>query len=80
MVNYRYDLNEIEANHEAYANQGKVAASRAVRSLLRSGDRSRRAHRVVEPAHATARPAAVTAPKPVQPKLPAPVKRDDPVR
>ncbi len=29
MVNYRYDLKEIEKNHEAYANEGTVAASRA---------------------------------------------------
>ena len=27
MVNYLYDLNTIEANHESYANQGTVAAS-----------------------------------------------------
>jgi malonyl-CoA decarboxylase len=36
MVNYRYDLNEIERHHEAFANEGTVAASRAVRSLLRA--------------------------------------------
>ena len=35
MVNYRYDLSEIERNHEAYADQGTVAASRSVRGLLR---------------------------------------------
>ena len=35
MVNYRYDLDEIERNHEAYAQDGSVAASRQVRSLLR---------------------------------------------
>ena len=35
MVNYRYDLTEIEKNHEAYAQDGTVAASRAVRGLLR---------------------------------------------
>lgn len=35
MVNYRYDLKEIERNHEAYANEGVVAASRAVKGLLR---------------------------------------------
>lgn len=35
MVNYRYDLKEIEKNHEAYANDGTIAASRAVRSQLR---------------------------------------------
>ena len=36
MVNYRYELKEIEKNHEAFANSGTVAASRAVRTLLRS--------------------------------------------
>ncbi|MDO9383177.1 MAG: malonyl-CoA decarboxylase [Hyphomicrobiaceae bacterium] len=36
MVNYRYDLKEIERNHEAYANDGTVAASRAVKALLRA--------------------------------------------
>lgn len=35
MVNYRYDLAEIEKNHETYAAEGTVAASKAVRSLLR---------------------------------------------
>ncbi len=38
MVNYRYNLKEIEKNHEAFANQGAVAASRHVRSLLRARD------------------------------------------
>ncbi len=32
MVNYRYKLNTVDANHEAYAG-GKIIASRAVRSL-----------------------------------------------
>jgi malonyl-CoA decarboxylase len=36
MVNYRYDPKEIERLHEAFANHGTVAASRAVRALLRS--------------------------------------------
>jgi malonyl-CoA decarboxylase len=35
MVNYRYDLKEIERNHEAYVNDGEIAASRRVRSLIR---------------------------------------------
>jgi malonyl-CoA decarboxylase len=30
MVNYLYDLNTIEANHEVYANQGTVAASPSI--------------------------------------------------
>lgn len=33
MVNYRYDLDKIEVNHEAYATQGKVVASRKLRNL-----------------------------------------------
>src|SRR5271166_4751716 len=33
MVNYLYDLAEIERNHEAFANQGAVAASSAVKKL-----------------------------------------------
>jgi malonyl-CoA decarboxylase len=35
MVNYRYELADIEKNHEAYAQDGSVAASRAVRAHLR---------------------------------------------
>ncbi len=35
MVNYRYDPKEIERNHEEYANEGVVVASRAVRGLLK---------------------------------------------
>ena len=35
MVNYRYDLKEIERNHEAYANDGEVTASRAVRQMAK---------------------------------------------
>ena len=37
MVNYRYDLSEIERNHEAYAQDGTVAASRGVRAYLKAG-------------------------------------------
>ena len=39
MVNYRYELRDIERNHEAYANEGEVVASRAVRSLLKPRER-----------------------------------------
>ncbi len=39
MVNYRYELKEIETNHEAYANDGTVAAAKAVRALLRPVDK-----------------------------------------
>lgn len=34
MVNYLYDLSRIEENHEAYFDQGKIAASRPVTRLL----------------------------------------------
>ena len=33
MVNYLYDLDKIEENHEAYVSDGKIAASRKVRNL-----------------------------------------------
>jgi malonyl-CoA decarboxylase len=41
MVNYRYELKEIERNHEAYANEGEVAASRAVRQLVKTTPRTK---------------------------------------
>ena len=41
MVNYRYDPKEIERNHEAYANEGVVASSRAVRGLLKLKPKAR---------------------------------------
>ena len=41
MVNYLYDLNDIEKNHEAYVNKGKIAASKAVRSLVKSAAKSK---------------------------------------
>jgi malonyl-CoA decarboxylase len=36
MVNYLYEVKEIERNHEAYANEGVVAVSRSVRALLKA--------------------------------------------
>jgi malonyl-CoA decarboxylase len=39
MVNYLYDPREIETNHEAFANLGQIAASRAVRNLERARGR-----------------------------------------
>jgi malonyl-CoA decarboxylase len=41
MVNYRYELRDIERNHEAYINHGSVIASKSVRSLLLAPDKSR---------------------------------------
>jgi malonyl-CoA decarboxylase len=34
MVNYYYDLDAIDENHEDYVTEGKIAASRAVRALV----------------------------------------------
>ena len=39
MVNYLYDLDHIEENHEAYANKNEVVASSAVRKLARAKPR-----------------------------------------
>jgi malonyl-CoA decarboxylase len=39
MVNYLYRLEDIEKNHEAYANQGEIATSNAVKKLLKSEGR-----------------------------------------
>ena len=35
MVNYQYDIGQIEQNHEAFANDGVVVASRTVKSLAK---------------------------------------------
>jgi malonyl-CoA decarboxylase len=35
MANYLYDLPRVEANHEAFANEGHVAAAAAIRRLIR---------------------------------------------
>jgi malonyl-CoA decarboxylase len=40
MVNYLYDLDEIERNHENFVNGGEVAASSAVRKMARGEPRS----------------------------------------
>jgi malonyl-CoA decarboxylase len=43
MVNYLYDLDDIEKNHEAYAQQRTVVASKAVTGLARAAPREPRA-------------------------------------
>jgi len=43
MVNYHYDLAEIEKNHEAYAEASEVVASKEVRKLLRPENPARTA-------------------------------------
>jgi malonyl-CoA decarboxylase len=46
MVNYLYDLDEIERNHEAFVNRGQIAASSAVKKLVPAlGSRLRSAPR-----------------------------------
>jgi malonyl-CoA decarboxylase len=35
MVNYLYDVGQIERNHEAFAREGRVIAARGVERLLR---------------------------------------------
>jgi malonyl-CoA decarboxylase len=41
MVNYLYEIKEIEKNHEIYADTGAVTASRAVRGSLRPVEKAR---------------------------------------
>ena len=41
MVNYLYNLDEIEKNHEAFANNAEIAASPAVRKLLKPETKSK---------------------------------------
>jgi malonyl-CoA decarboxylase len=41
MVNYLYEPGEIERNHEAYAQDGAVVASRGVKALLKSASKVR---------------------------------------
>jgi len=36
MVNYLYRMNEIEANHEQYTGEGKIAAASAIKSLAKA--------------------------------------------
>jgi malonyl-CoA decarboxylase len=43
MVNYLYDLDEIERNHEAFVNRGQIAASAAVKKVLPTGQSRLRA-------------------------------------
>jgi malonyl-CoA decarboxylase len=43
MVNYLYDLDEIERNHEAFVNRGQIAASAAVKKLVPTGQSRLRA-------------------------------------
>ncbi len=53
MVNYAYDLGVIEVNHEAFENEGVVATSKSVRTLLRplpkSADKAKPATLAIAP-------------------------------
>ena len=40
MVNYLYDLDEIERNHDAFANKGEIVAANSVKKMLRGELRS----------------------------------------
>ncbi len=46
MVNYLYDPDTIETNHEAFVRQGAVARSAAVNALLQTGAAAKRASRL----------------------------------
>ena len=60
MVNYIYSLDEIEKNHEAFANKGEVVASQQVKKLLRAN------HKHLPVAIEKARKAPVEQPPPVE--------------
>ena len=47
MVNYLYRLEDIKKNHEAYANDGEVVASSAVKKLLKGEGREAAGHAAV---------------------------------
>jgi len=36
MVNYLYELDDVERNHEAYVNEGTIVASRCIETLARA--------------------------------------------
>ena len=56
MCNYRYELRDIEKNHEAFVNDGTVAASRQVYTLVKT-ERGRKSDFLALPGLRTARPA-----------------------
>ena len=49
MVNYLYKLDDIETNHEAFAQRNEIVASPAVKKLLRSDKPGRRLAPAKEP-------------------------------
>jgi malonyl-CoA decarboxylase len=67
MVNYLYEIKDIERNHEAFANERMVVSSRQVRGLLRGRPRQRAAAGTEDK-----KPGAEVAPEPA--RLPPPEK------
>jgi len=57
MCNYRYELRDIEKNHEAFVNDGTVAASRQVYTLIRT-ERGRKGDFLALPSLRTSRAVA----------------------
>lgn len=41
MVNYLYDLDDIEKNHEAFVKTGEIITSSAIKKLLKSDPKPR---------------------------------------
>ncbi|MDE1147065.1 MAG: malonyl-CoA decarboxylase [Azospirillaceae bacterium] len=66
MVNYLYKLDDIETNHERYADRGEVVAAAAVRRHLRAetGDEARKPSSKAKPAAKGARAADTPDPQP----------------
>jgi malonyl-CoA decarboxylase len=61
MCNYRYEIRDIERNHEAYQNEGTIAASRQVNALLKAERNRPEANKLLAlPRLRTGRPAAET--------------------
>jgi len=46
MVNYRYDLNTVEANHELYVHRRDIVTTRAIRSMLGSRKPQKNSRRI----------------------------------
>src|SRR5690606_37437198 len=46
MVNYRYDLNTVEANHELYVHRRDIVTTRAIRSMLGSRKPKKNSRRI----------------------------------
>jgi malonyl-CoA decarboxylase len=65
MVNYRYELRDIEKNHEAYENDGTVASSKQVTALLKPERTRAEPSKLLQLPMLRTRTRTVTADKPV---------------